>query len=334
MGILRGLEVCRPGAVNARDVGSSAPCINIPLAKHSDLQSSFWRPSGTLKSTARTYDLVLQHSEKKILPVCRSFSSFSDGNNSNVNGNFNDNDEEYIKSTVIEAVMARTESDGLMIKMYDGRDIRCMHNNPKKGGRLQHYPPTPAIVLKMEDGSDLLLPLLVGKKSSTSLIAAICNIQLGKPTIYESTKEQIEKMGYAAYLVRVTNLVEGVYLAKLYLKKIEHKQVTITLVLRAPDAINMAVQCKVPIQVSRHLVQRGGMRIVEPTKSAPSDDFKLSELDRSDGKRCLVTEEFGFLRNMLIAVVEERYRDAARWRNKLFLVRAKMKSFDHGARDE
>lgn len=58
-------------------------------------------------------------------------------------------------------VEARSESDGLVIKMHDGRCLRCVHNNPQTGN-LAYYPPHPAIVLKMEDGSDTLLPLLVG----------------------------------------------------------------------------------------------------------------------------------------------------------------------------
>lgn len=47
-----------------------------------------------------------------------------------------------------------------MIKMRDGRYLRCAHNNPQ-GGHLPDYAPHPAIVLKMEDGTGLLLPIIV-----------------------------------------------------------------------------------------------------------------------------------------------------------------------------
>lgn len=50
--------------------------------------------------------------------------------------------------------------DGFMIKMRDGRNLRCVHNNPQ-GGHLPDYAPHPAIVLKMEDGTGLLLPIIV-----------------------------------------------------------------------------------------------------------------------------------------------------------------------------
>lgn len=54
----------------------------------------------------------------------------------------------------------RSGPDGFMIKMRDGKYMRCAHNNPH-GGHLPDYSPHPAIVLKMEDGTGLLLPIIV-----------------------------------------------------------------------------------------------------------------------------------------------------------------------------
>ena len=64
--------------------------------------------------------------------------------------------------TTLGAVEVKSGSDGFLIKMRDGRNLRCVHNNPQ-GGHLPDYAPHPAIVLKMEDGSDLLLPIIVCK---------------------------------------------------------------------------------------------------------------------------------------------------------------------------
>ncbi len=50
--------------------------------------------------------------------------------------------------------------EGFMIKMRDGRQLRCVHNNTH-GGHLPDYAPHPAIVLKMEDGTGLLIPIIV-----------------------------------------------------------------------------------------------------------------------------------------------------------------------------
>jgi hypothetical protein len=57
-------------------------------------------------------------------------------------------------------VEVKSGSDGFVIKMRDGRHLRCVHNNPQ-GGHLPDNAPHPAIVLKMEDGTGLLLPIIV-----------------------------------------------------------------------------------------------------------------------------------------------------------------------------
>jgi hypothetical protein len=60
----------------------------------------------------------------------------------------------------VPAVELRTVSDGFVIKLRDGRNLRCVQNNPRVL-RLRDSAPHHAIVLKMEDGSDLLLPIIV-----------------------------------------------------------------------------------------------------------------------------------------------------------------------------
>uniref|UniRef100_A0A2P2MAY6 Bifunctional nuclease 1-like n=1 Tax=Rhizophora mucronata TaxID=61149 RepID=A0A2P2MAY6_RHIMU len=83
---------------------------------------------------------------------------------------------------------------------------------------------------------------------------------------------------------------------------------------------------QVPIQVNKYLAYSDGMRVIESgklTQSLASDGFLFTELDRPTGQPCLDTKEFNLLRNMLVAAVEERYNDAAQWRDKLGQFRAK-----------
>lgn len=48
------------------------------------------------------------------------------------------------------------------MKLADGSMLRCVHNH-SEGARLPDYAAQPAMVLKLEDGSDILLPLIVRK---------------------------------------------------------------------------------------------------------------------------------------------------------------------------
>lgn len=248
MQMLKGSVVSQPSVLaHANHVASFAPLPNMNPAKARNFRSIFFGSYGRLKSITRACELFVQPCEKKTWAVCCIFSSSSDGNGS-LAGNFDENDEEFVNSSVLEAVEARSESDGLVIKMHDGRSLRCVHNSPQ-AGNLPYYPPHPAIVLKVEDGSDTLLPLLVVEMSSVLLIAAICQIQLVRhatilnyeefhskskiflskvrPTMYEVVQELIEKMGYAVHLVRITKRIKETYFAKLYLTKVGSKNETL-----------------------------------------------------------------------------------------------------------
>ena len=58
-------------------------------------------------------------------------------------------------------VEVRSGSDGYIIKMRDGKNLRCVHNNNSQGRHIPESAPQPAIVLRIEDGSETLLPIIV-----------------------------------------------------------------------------------------------------------------------------------------------------------------------------
>ncbi|XP_010496975.1 PREDICTED: bifunctional nuclease 2-like [Camelina sativa] len=84
--------------------------------------------------------------------------------------------------------------------------------------------------------------------------------------------------------------------------------------LRPSDAINIAVRCKVPIQVNKYVAYSDGMRVIDSGKLSKqthaSDGLLFTELDRPNGQPCFDTKEFDLLRNMMQAVDEERYDEA------------------------
>ncbi|KAF8405273.1 hypothetical protein HHK36_010174 [Tetracentron sinense] len=337
MGILHG-PVIFP-TVHAKQAGVYTVQVTGSFMKARILRGGFWRYRGSCRSGMKVGALPHEHHSGKSRRVRCSFNS-SSNDNGRMAENFNENDEEYVNSSVVEAVEVKSGSDGFTIKMRDGRHLRCVHNNPQ-GGHLPDYAPHPAIVLKMEDGSNILLPIIVLELPSVLLMAAVRNVQIARPTLYQIMKEMIDKMGYEVKLVRVTKRVHEAYFAQLYLTKAHSTTVgneteRVSFDLRPSDAINIAVRCKtgndgsravviavfmgfsevdmVPIQVNKYLAYSDGMRVVEPAKLAKqaplSDGLLFTELDRPNGQPCVETKEFDLVRNMLIAAVEERYRDA------------------------
>ncbi|KAE8674806.1 Bifunctional nuclease 2 [Hibiscus syriacus] len=167
------------------------------------------------------------------------------------------------------------------------------------------------------------------KMLSVLLKAALCNVRVVRPTLYHVIKEMIEMMGYSVKLVRVTKRVHGAYFAQLYLTKMSQEgdeTESITFDLRPSDAINIAVRCKVPIQVNKYLAYSDGMRVIEPGKLSmqppASDILPHTELDQPSGQRCLDSEEFKIVSDLNEAISQERYKDAADLRDKLDKFRA------------
>lgn len=248
-------------------------------------------------------------------------------------------DDDYVESSVLEAVEVKSGPEGFLIKMRDGRYIKCVHNNPA-GGRLPDYAPQPAIVLKVEDGSNLLLPIIVLELPATMLMDVLRNVHIARPTIYQVLRELIELMGFKAKLVRVTRRVQEAYYAQLFLSKQVGDEVQeVSLDLRPSDAINIAARCQVPIQVNKQLVYGDGVRIVsdpakmQPSSSSRSQRFSLAggvslftDLDRPQTETCVEAEEFVLVRSMLMAAAEERYIDAARIRDELRELRSKKRN--------
>ncbi|KAF8068543.1 hypothetical protein N665_1145s0011 [Sinapis alba] len=306
--------VC-PAMIRPRQVGACA-------VKPTLLRNQFFGHRIKSRVTLRLPPRGCNNSKISIKCV---FSSHSDGNGSTAE-NFNENDEEYVNSSIMEAVEVKSGADGFMVKMRDGRQLRCVHNNPQ-GGHLPDYAPHPAIVLKMEDGTGLLLPIIVLEMPSVLLMAAMTNVQIARPTMYQVVKEMVDKMGYEVRLVRVTKRVHEAYFAQLYLSKVGNASDCISFDLRPSDAINIAVRCKVPIQVNKYLAYSDGMRVIESGKlsqqTPASDGLLFTEQDRPNGQACLDTKEFNILSNMMQAVNEERYDEAAEWRDKLGQFRAK-----------
>ncbi|KAJ6708837.1 VON HIPPEL-LINDAU PROTEIN [Salix koriyanagi] len=319
MGSLQGPVICP--TVRAKQAGNHAFPMTGPLVKARLVRSELWGFKGYKTKVGLA---SRQLKARRCNTVQCSLNSSSDGNGSTAE-NFNENDEDYVNSSVVEAVEVKSGSDGFVIKMRDGRHLRCVHNNPQ-GGHLPDYAPHPAIVLKMEDGTGLLLPIIVLEMPSVLLMAAVRNVQIARPTMYQVVKDMVEKMGFEVKLVRVTKRVHEAYFAQLYLTKIGNETESVSFDLRPSDAINIAVRCKVPIQVNKYLAYSDGMRIMESGKSIQppaSEGLLFTELDRPTGQPCLDTKEFNLVRNMFTAAIEERYGDAAQWRDKLGQFRSK-----------
>lgn len=177
---------------------------------------------------------------------------------------------------------------------------------------------SPTIFLKISCDGDFLLPIIVGEFAVEKIIDALLREDNGDcPDQFQFVKNLVDELGYEVNMVQITKRVVNTYFAKLYLSK-PGKSDIISLDVRPSDAINVANRCKAPMYVSKEIVLEDTIRIGYGTgrgrDAKPTYDVYLDSA--SEGPD-LVAEELNLVRNMDIAVKEERYSDAAMWRDKL-----------------
>ena len=99
MGTLQGPVICP--TVRAKQAGVYTLPVSLPLRKQI-LRSGFWGFKGNFGGTSKVGDASHQLHVRKYKTLQCSFSSSSDGNGSMAE-NFNENDEDYVNSSVVEA---------------------------------------------------------------------------------------------------------------------------------------------------------------------------------------------------------------------------------------
>ncbi|GAV78580.1 DNase-RNase domain-containing protein [Cephalotus follicularis] len=180
----------------------------------------------------------------------------------------------------------------------------------------------PTIFLKISCDGDFLLPIVVGEFSIERLIDSLRGNDNGDcPDQFEFVKNVVQHLGYEVKMVRITERVLNTYFAKLYFSK-PGKNDILSVDVRPSDAINVANRCKAPIYVSKQIVLADAIRIgygmgrARDTKSI-YDVTLDSAIEGPD----LLTEELNVVKNLNLAVKEERYDDAVMWRDRLTRLR-------------
>lgn len=228
-------------------------------------------------------------------------------------------DEDYVQAHVLEAVSMVPAHGQLFMTLANGKEVEVHHVNPAQG-RLLYKSSTPAIFLKIEHEQDLMLPIIVGEVAVTMLLRALHDEEhLGRPNYYHLLRDTVDALNHEVRKVRVTERVDDTYYARIDVGKPGDLAIS-SVDARPSDAINIALRCKVPIFVNKSIVAADAVRPVIGSSCRVlglRSWGKDSSLDSADSGPDPVAEEITLMRSMLLAVVEERYADAARWRDEL-----------------
>ncbi|KAI3725853.1 hypothetical protein L1987_65649 [Smallanthus sonchifolius] len=219
-----------------------------------------------------------------------------------------------------QEVMKWQPSKNLFPLMGQGKGYR--NNNPTIGPELLSQFRSPTIFLKIScdcDG-DYLLPIIVGEYAVEKLISSSLEDE-EIPNHFQLVRNIVGKLGYEVKLVQITERVGNIYMANIRFHKPGTEDIRVD--ARPSDAINVAKRCKAPIYVSKQIVLADAIKIVYKTGKLhdrkPTYDVYLdSAIDGPDE----LAEELDLVTKMNLAVKEERYSDAAMWREKLLELRS------------
>lgn len=184
--------------------------------------------------------------------------------------------------------------------------------------RFQH----PTIFLKISCEGDFLLPIVVGEFAVENLIdSSDEDVHGDYSNHFLFLRNIVLDLGYEVKMVKITDRVVNTYFARIYFGK-TGERATFSVDARPSDAINVAKRCKAPIYVNKQIVLTDAIRIAYRTgrihdTRAIYDVLLDSPMEGPD----LLGEELRLVQKMKLAVKEERYNDAAMWRDKLVKLR-------------
>ncbi|CAN6463932.1 unnamed protein product [Victoria cruziana] len=174
----------------------------------------------------------------------------------------------------------------------------------------------PTIFLKIACDGDFWLPIIVGEHAIERLITGLQEERKESPDQFDFMKDVVEALGYEIRMVRITERIVNTYHACIDIGK-AGEQAVLSLDSRPSDAINLARRCKAPIYVTKQIVSTDAIQIVygrwKGNNIKSTYDVLLDSAEGPDP----VSEELSLVRKMNLAVTEERYKDAASWRDKL-----------------
>ncbi|KAI3855956.1 hypothetical protein MKW92_046497 [Papaver armeniacum] len=264
----------------------------------------------------------------KTIISCKASSS---GNNSRRRSGFGDerNDDDYVQAFLLYSETIRhyqLRKQGFVeetkLSPFSTQAKYFTPNTTIGHGFLRRFQ-NPTVFLKIACDGDLLLPIAVGDSAIQNLIDVSREDENADlPSQFQLIKNLGLKLGYEILMVRITERVVNTYYAKIFFRKPGEK-IVLSVDARPSDAINVAKRCKVPIFVSKQIVLTDATKIVYGARRRSYSKTAYDVyLDSAAEGPDLLSEELDLLKNMNLAVKEERYKDAALMKFKLTKLRA------------
>ena len=155
------------------------------------------------------------------------------------------------------------------------------------GVRVEVPANTPVVILREQNGTQRLLPIVIGTPEASSIHAALEGIESPRPLTHDLLVEILGKLETTLQRIVVTDIREHIFYAELHLLTMGRELVVSC---RPSDAIAIAVRTGSPIFATEGLLLQAGQQPVqiaeESVEEAIIDEFRdfLDDLDPDDFK--------------------------------------------------
>ena len=133
------------------------------------------------------------------------------------------------------------------------------------------------IVLKEVDGTDRAFPIVIGIWEAIAINRYLNQQKTPRPMTHDLLGGVIKNVGYSLDRIHVNDLKDGVFYARLILKR-NGKEVEVD--SRPSDAIALAVQWNAPIFVAEGVLEEAGRPSENPGFTPPGEE----ESDEGEGE--------------------------------------------------
>ncbi|XP_020113288.1 uncharacterized protein LOC109727559 isoform X2 [Ananas comosus] len=177
---------------------------------------------------------------------------------------------------------------------------------------------SPTIFLKVVCDGDLLLPINVGEFAVKKLINdPVDDDSKECPDEFQFIKNVMGTYGYEVRMVCITERVMNTYYSRIFMGQLAGGR-NISIDARPSDAINVAKNFQAPIYVNKEIVRRDAIEIIRGRwRGDNAKTIYDVSLDSAVEGPDLLAEELDLVRKMNTAIIQERYGEAAIWRDKL-----------------
>ena len=153
------------------------------------------------------------------------------------------------------------------------------------------------------------LPISIGQLEAQSIATQLYHVDFPRPLTHDLFKTTLDRTGFKVNKVVISDLIDSTFYARLFIEK---NSELIEIDSRPSDAIALALRFSAPIFVEDKVMDESGVILPADINSQNVQKKKEEKEEKSDA----VSPE-GLNEQLLRAVREERYEDAAHLRDRL-----------------